>query len=234
MPVTTAVPRTDEVAVDDRELDGRASPGTDLRDPVEQRILDGALTLVARWGVTKTSLADVAKSAGCARATVYRTFPGGKQQLFHALGARELAAYVSGIVAVIDAAEDLDDALTGALVVASRLAHDHDAAQFILEHEPGLVLPFLGFHEVDRLYRGTATAIGPHLTRFLPPDRAEWAAEWAARIFITYLFNPGEAGDLADKEQARRLVRRFLLPAFTAPTPEPTGHPTHHRVAPTS
>ena len=206
-----------------------AAPVLDLRDlravtqapsetePVVERILDAALTLVARWGVAKTALADVAKEAGCSRATVYRAFPGGKQQLFQALGLRELRTYVDEIVDVIDAADDLDDALTGALVVASRAVRDHDAAQFILEHEPGLLLPFLGFHEVDRVYRGTALVIGPHLERFLPADRAAWAAEWAARVFMTFLFNPGDDGDLADLARARRLVRSFILPAF-APT----------------
>jgi AcrR family transcriptional regulator len=205
----------------------------DLRSPDErpesvERILDAALTLVGRWGVAKTALGDVAKEAGCSRATLYRAFPGGKQELFHQLGVRELVAYLGEIVAVIDAADDLDDALTGALVVASRLVRAHDAAQFVLDHEPGLLLPFLGFHEVERVYRGTADVVGPHLERFLPADRAAWAAEWAARIFITYLFHPGEdgEGDLTDKDVSRRLVRLFVLPAF-APTPSTsTPNPT--------
>ncbi|MCU1354967.1 MAG: transcriptional regulator, TetR family [Acidimicrobiales bacterium] len=199
----------------------------DVRDPAVERTepvdrhLDAALTLVGRWGVTKTSLADVAKASGCSRATIYRAFPGGKQQLFHLLAVRELQSYVAEIVAVIDAAEDLEEALTAALVVASRLVRNHDAAQFILEHEPGLLLPFLGFHEVERVYRATAVVVGPHLERFLPADRAAWAAEWAARIFITYLFHPGDEGDLANLAQTRHLVRRFLLPAFSAVEPEP-------------
>ena len=209
-----------------------APPALDLREgSVERpestdRILDAALDLVGRWGVTKTALGDVAKAAGRSRATLYRAFPGGKQQLFLALSIRELQSYVDEIVEVMDAADDLDDALTGALVVAARLIRDHDAAQFILEHEPGLLLPFLGFHEVERVYRGTAQVIGPHLERFLPTDRAEWAAEWAARIFITYLFNPGQHGDLADMARTRSLVRRFLLPAFA--TDQPTDHPLPH------
>lgn len=185
---------------------------------VTERILDGALVLVARWGVGKTSLADVAKEAGCSRATVYRAFPGGKQHLFQALGLRELEAYVEAILDAIDTADDLADALTRGLVVATRLLHDHDAAQFILEHEPGLLLPFLGFNQVDLVYRHTAGRIGPHLERFVAADRAAWAAEWAARLFITYLFNPLEDLDLADVVSARGLVTRFLLPAF-APTP---------------
>lgn len=204
MPVETA-------AVVDLRVPGESSE-------VTERILDAALVLVARWGVGKTALADVAKQAGCSRATVYRAFPGGKAHLFQALAVRELAAYRDAIVEVIDVAEDLDDALTRALVVASRLLHDHDGAQFILTHEPELLLPFLGFNQVEVVYRHTAATFTPHLERFLPAERAAWAAEWCARLFITFVFNPAPETDLAQVADARRLVTRFLAPAF-ATTP---------------
>lgn len=188
---------------------------------MEARILDAALVLVARWGVAKTALGDVAKEAGCSRATLYRAFPGGKQHLFLALATRELATYRGGILDALEAADELGDALTRALVVAARLLHDHDAAQFILEHEPELLLPFLGFHQVDLLYRETSAAFGPHLERFLPADRAAWAAEWSARLFITYLFNPHERRDLSVIDDALGLVETFILPAFPDATPAP-------------
>lgn len=206
------VPGTTELRVVDPDAPAPA-PG------VEDRILDATLVLVGRWGVTKTALADVAKEAGCSRATVYRAFPGGKQHLLETLARRELAAYVAAVVEVIDAAESLEDALTRGLVVATRLLHDHEAAQFILTHEPELAVPFLGFHQVDLLYRATAGAIGPHLERFLEPDRAAWAAEWAARLFISYLFQPPADVDLARVADARQLVVGFLLPAFTPTNP---------------
>lgn len=183
-----------------------------------ERILDAALVLVARWGVHKTALADVAKEAGCSRATLYRAFPGGKQHLLATLAERELRAYVGAIAEAIDMASDLHDALTRGVVVAARLLRDHDAAQFIISHEPGLLLPFLGFHEVDRLYRATATQLGPHLERFVPADRAAWAAEWVARLFITFQFNPSDDLDLVVIDDARALIGRFVLPAFVPPT----------------
>jgi AcrR family transcriptional regulator len=186
----------------------------------DERILDAAVTLVARWGVTKTSLADIAKEAGCSRASLYRSFPGGKQQLFAAVGLRELAGYVDAIVEVVHESDDLADALTRGLVVAARLLRDHDAAQFVLAHEPELLLPFLGFKQVDRLYAHVSAVIGPHLERFLPAEqaveRAGWLAEWAARLFISYLFNPDPEVDLVVIDDARRLVTAFVLPAFSA------------------
>ena len=184
------------------------------------RILDAAVALIARWGVSKTALGDVAKEAGCSRATLYRAFPGGKQHLLLSLGERELAAYEAAIAESIDHAEDLEQALTMSLVVATRLLRDHSAAQFVMEHEPGLLLPFLGFREVDVLYRHTAKSLGPHFERFLNPQRASWAAEWCARVFISFTFNVDPGLDLADINHASGLVSQFILPAFTNAQPE--------------
>lgn len=183
------------------------------------RILDATLGLVARWGVGKTSLADVAKAAGCSRATLYRTFPGGKQHLFARLGERELDAYMAAILEAVETADDLGDALTRGLVVGARLLRDHDGAQFVTEHEPELLVPFLGFKQVDVLYAHVSAVAGPHLARFVPEDRARWAAEWAARLFITYLFNPSAEVDLVDVDRTRDLVAAYVLPAFSEPLP---------------
>lgn len=221
MPSLTSLPtgpRPGEAVLDLR-------PGADAvveADELAERILDAALVLVARWGVGKTTLADVAKEAGCSRATVYRAFPGGKEHLFHALGRRELRSYLQAVLDAVDAAVDLADATTRALVVATRLLRDHDAAQFVLDHEPGLLLPLFGFQQMDVLHAHTATVVGPHLERFLPADRAAWLAEWCARLFVTHLFNPDPAVDLADPDHARALLARFVLPAFSSPT---TRHP---------
>ena len=200
----------------------RGAGAPPVADELTERILDATLALVARWGVGKTALADVAKEAGCSRATVYRAFPGGKQHLFAIMGMRELTSYQQAVVEAIDAADDLDDAVTRGLVVATRLIRDHDAAQFVLEHEPGYLLPFLGFKQVEVVYRLTSTTIGPHLERFLPADRAQWLTEWAARLFLAYLFNPDPDLDLAVAADARSLVERFVLPSFTPP-PSPTN-----------
>ena len=182
---------------------------------LEERILDAALELVSRWGVAKTSVADVAKTAGCGRATLYRAFPGGKHEVFGALGGREVARYLGAVTGAIDQADDLADALTAAVVTATLALRYHDGFQLVLEHEPGLLLPYLGFGQVDRLYGAAATWVGPHLERFLPVERAAWAAEWMARLLISFVFSPTEGMDLADRRQASHLVRRYLVPAFT-------------------
>lgn len=185
------------------------------------RILDAAQVLVARWGVAKTSLGDVATEAGMSRATLYRVFPGGKQQVHLTLALREVTTYAQAIADAIDSGETFADAMTRGLVVAARLLRDHDAAQFVLEHEPALFTPVLGFRGVDLVYRNAAARLGPHLTRFVPRARADWAVEWAVRLFVSYIANPDPDVELGDIEVTRRLVERYLVPAFAADRPDP-------------
>ena len=51
--------------------------------PTEQRLLEATLVCLARHGIAKTTLDDVAREAGVSRATLYRYFPG-KQALLSA------------------------------------------------------------------------------------------------------------------------------------------------------
>lgn len=200
-----------------------APPASDL----ECRILDAALVLVARWGVAKTSLADIAQEARCGRATVYRTFPGGKAQVFTALAHREIRTFQARLTRQLDEAASLEDALVSAIEESAAWVGGHEALQFILAHEPGLVLPYLGFNQVDRLYAAAARFAGPHLVRFVDVEQAPWAVEWVVRLVTSYLFAPAEGVNLADREDVRRLVRTYLLPAL-APTRGTEGDPSHH------
>ncbi len=220
----TVVTLTREPETGETQPDAKGSvnfPGAPLAPTteLERRILDATLRLVARWGVAKTTMADVCAEAGCSRATVYRAFPGGKSDLFARLGRDELDRFFSHLTDAVDAAPTFEDALIDLVTEgALRLAH-HDALQFLLVHEPGLVLPFLGFHQVDRLYSAIAKRIGPHLCRFSIAEKdAAWAAEWSTRVVLSFLFEPTATADRDRVVLAERLVRAFLLPALTPAT----------------
>ena len=185
-----------------------------------ERVLDAAQRLVARWGVAKTSVRDVAAESKFSRATLYRVFPGGKQQILHSLAHREVETYVQAIADAMDSGDDLADALTRGIVVAARLLRDHDAAQFVLEHEPALFTPVLGFRQVEVVYRAAAERLSPSLLRFLSAERADWCVEWAVRLFVSYVANPDPDVELADVEVTRHLVERFLVPAFADDRPD--------------
>jgi len=54
----------------------------------------------------------------------------------------------------------------------------------------------------------------PALTRFVPPERAERAGEWLARIVLTHALAPSSPIDLTDEAEARALVHEFVVPGL--------------------
>lgn len=178
------------------------------------RILDAALVCVGRFGLAKTTLDDVARQAGCSRATVYRNFPG-KQPLFVAAVNRE-ADRVTAVV--LDAAAGATSLADAAVVVVTSGTHalvGSDALRFVVEHEPESVLPFISFERGDALLADAARRLAPAFTRFLPAERALRLTEWLVRISLSYLCSPVEGATFDGAAQVRTLVEDFVLPGLT-------------------
>lgn len=196
-------------------LEAPVSP-TDVRPPLDQRIFDATLRCVARWGVGKTTLEDVARETGCSRATVYRAFPGGKDGLIEALVASELERFFHGLGTCLDRATTLEDALVGGMAFSSRWLASHGALQFLLAYEPEAVLPHIAFRRMNEVLAAASAFVAPFLGRWLPGDDALRAAEWGIRIVLSYTSCPADDVDLADEASARRLVQTFVLPGLVA------------------
>lgn len=187
-------------------------PGPDSR-LAEQRILDATASCVARYGVAKTTLDDVAREAGCARATVYRYF-GGKRHLLEALVDREGGALVARLAAVAAGSDTLEDALVAMATTAAAALEGDAALQFVLAHEPEMLLPALTFEGGDRFLADASDALAPVLVRFVPLERAHRAAEWCTRIFLAYLGATDAPIAMHDPRAVRELVRDFVAPAL--------------------
>jgi len=73
-------------------------------DLATDRILDAAANVYVRQGVARTSMADVAREAGCSRATLYRYFDdrSALRTAFVHRETRRLAAEVSAEIAGVD------------------------------------------------------------------------------------------------------------------------------------
>ena len=184
---------------------------------IDERIVGGALRCVARWGLAKTTVEDVAREAGCSRATLYRAFPGGKDAVFAAVAEVEHGRLEQAVASAVTAADDVEDALVGAITAVGRHLDGHQVFQFLLAHEPGLVLPHLAFHELDALLARVRAVGGPLLERHLGPETAARTAEWAARIVISHTCSPSAGVQLTDDVSVRRLVRAFVLPGLLIP-----------------
>jgi AcrR family transcriptional regulator len=190
--------------------------GTDDRTSPRIRFVDGALGCIARQGITKTTVDDIAKEAGLSRATFYRTFPGGKDEVLAAVVDTEVARLLSALAVVMGEADDLEELLVAGMVLAAGRLARHRALSYLLAHEPGIILPHLAFAEMDRVLQAASDFAVPFLTRWLEPDQAARAAEWAVRIVFSYLANPTPDVDLSDPEAVRHLVARYVLPGVLA------------------
>ncbi len=183
---------------------------------VRLRVVDGALACIARHGVGGTTLDDVARAAGCSRATVYRVFPGGKDAVLGAVVDTEVSRFFSALALRMGGAASVEDVLVGAMTEAAVQVTEHPALQYLLAHEPELVLSQLAFARMDEVLAVTCAFITPFLGRWLDQAESRRVAEWAARIVVSYLMCPADGVDLTDIGQVRRLVRMFVLPGVRA------------------
>jgi AcrR family transcriptional regulator len=191
-----------------------AGGATEQQHPLEQRIVDAALRCIARWGVAKTTLDDVARDAGCSRASVYRAFPGGKDALLTAVVDAELSRFAAGLEAALAGVDDLEDLLVAGITYASRFAAGHDGLNFLLAHEPEVVLPRISFARMHEVLAVAADLVAPWLTPFVGSAEAPRVAEWVTRIVFSYTACPSDWVDGRDEESVRELVRDFVLPGL--------------------
>jgi AcrR family transcriptional regulator len=190
---------------------------------IEDRALRATLACVARHGLAKTTFDDVAREAGCSRATLYRYF-GGKRHLVRVAVAREAARIARSIREAADAEPTFEDAVVAVVVRSARELREHDALQFLFAFEPETILPHVTFDAGNRFLVAAGSAVAPALVRFVPPDRSDRAGEWLARVVLTHAVSPSSPIDLTDEVAARALVREFVLPGLVgSESAVPTG-----------
>jgi AcrR family transcriptional regulator len=193
-----------------------AAPVPQSGGPQRVRIADAAIRCISRTGVARTTLDDVAKEAGCSRATVYRAFPGGKEEVVAAAVETELARFFSSLAVEMGRAEDLEDAIVCGMVAAASCFATHPALGYVLENEPGVLLPHLCFAPMDRVLEAASRFVAPFLARWLDPEAARRVADWAARIVISYIASPAPGVNPCEMQSTRKLVNTFVMPGARA------------------
>ena len=190
--------------------------GADDRSSTRVRLVDGALECLARQGIAKTTVDDIARAAGLSRATAYRTFPRGKESILAGVVETEVARLFSSLAVAMGEANDLEDVLVAGMVASARWLCRHEPLTYLLEHEPGAVLPYITFGGFDRVMRVASDLAAPFFARWLEPEQASRAAEWGVRIVMAYTSDPSPHADLTDPADTRALVRTFVLPGILA------------------
>ncbi|QXC62420.1 TetR/AcrR family transcriptional regulator [Aquihabitans sp. G128] len=157
------------------------------------------------------------------RATVYRHFPDGKDQLIAEGITWAVGQFFAELAVAVADAPDFPTLLEQALRHAHRAVEEHVVLQKVLETEPERLLPQLtqSAPQVQAVLRDylaerlEAEAVRPGV------DRAE-AADWLARMGLSFILAEGR-WDLTDPADVRRLVRGELLVAILQDPGDPNG-----------
>jgi AcrR family transcriptional regulator len=196
------------------------SPTVDVTaaEAMEARAIEAMLACVARHGLSKTTLDDVAREAGCARATLYRYF-GGKAPLIAAVLCSERDRIAATLRDAAAAETTIEDVVVAVMTTAAREFAAHGALQFVLTFEPEVVLPFVTFAAGDAFLGDVGRLIAPCLAPYLADDRRARAGEWIARTTLAYSIAHNSPFRLTDHDDVHALVHEFLLPGLSGRVP---------------
>lgn len=188
----------------------RQQPGVD-----EEAVLDAAAACYLRFGVAKTTAADIADAVGISRATLYRRF-GSHEAIFLALLTRESAAMAADAEAHLASVDDpLDRVLEGMMFsigeIGRRPVHAAVFGGESVAWAAGQAIRAEALHRIGeagvRPLLRSALADGSVSER----DMAD-LVDWILRILISYAAVPGDGGQRP--EEVRRQLARWFLPAF--------------------
>jgi AcrR family transcriptional regulator len=181
------------------------------------RLMEAAREVFARDGIQGARMANLAKTAGCARATLYRYFPN-KEALLHAYMVR----------VANDFGKVLDERLRGLRSFGDRLVEAvATSVELIQERED--VTPFFNQEGLGLTAQLTsnAAALREQLARQIDAEsrsdriegklRAEVssreAADWLTRVIFSFSVLPAEAGSGV---AFRKYLKKMLIPALVA------------------
>jgi AcrR family transcriptional regulator len=178
-------------------------------------VLVGTYECAARFGLGKTTIDDVARASGVSRATIYRLFPGGREQVLRETVGWEMNHFFFRLAEAVADAPDFATRLERALAFARRAVLEHAVLQKVLAAEPDVLLPLMTV-EQHRVLGFITAYVRPLLEaegaagRLRPGVDLDHAADYVARMLLSLIGSPGR-WDLADRASVRELVRDELL-----------------------
>lgn len=183
-----------------------------------ERILDAAAEVFQARGVAKAGMEDVARAAGCSRATIYRYFEDrdALRIAFVHRETRRIAALVAATIAPIDdpAARVVEGIIQSLAEVRARPVLHAWFASGNAEVTAELVRSSSVIHG---LAAGLVGGAGTDAT---------FRAVWLVRTVVSLLQTPGR-----DAEEERALLERFVGPVLAdgPPSPKRVGSPSPRR-----
>lgn len=170
------------------------------------RILDAAEELYTQRDQASIGMNEIARAAGCSRATLYRYFES-REALRTAYVHRETHRLSRAIKEHIDGIDDPRERLIASITAALRMVRDSPAlASWFAVTRPPIGGEVAGQSEViTALAAAFVNSLGPE-----DPAIVERRARWVVRVLTSLLMFPGH-----DEADERAMVEEFVVPIVT-------------------
>lgn len=185
----------------------------DARD----RLIDAAETCFTRFGVAKTTLEDIAAEAGVSRATVYRYFDGGRDEIILGVVLREAKDFLESLGRRVQREETLGAAIVeGVLYTVAAVRKNEHLALLFAPEVAGYTTSIAGASTA--LYELTQDFLRPIFEQAGGAGQlregviAEDAAEFVLRMILSLLSVAGPRTRSLTKD--REFLRTYCAGAF--------------------
>ncbi|WP_204802186.1 TetR/AcrR family transcriptional regulator [Mycobacterium riyadhense] len=179
---------------------------THRTEAAADRILDAAERLYTERDPDSIGMNEIARAAGCSRATLYRYFES-REALRTAYVHRETRRVGREILERIQGVEDPRERLIASITATLRMVRESPAlaAWFGSTRRP-IGGEMAGQSDViTALAAGFLSSLGPN-----DPTTVERRARWAVRVIISLLMFPGP-----DEADERAMLEEFVVPILT-------------------
>jgi AcrR family transcriptional regulator len=170
-----------------------ATAVTDVREGTRSRILDATFVAVRDFGISRTTVEDVAQRAGLSRQTVYRYFPS-KDHLILALVLREEEKFIDGTRRAFSSESRLEPAFVRAITFCLEYAREHPLLDRLLATDQETFLPYLttrGLPVIVRAREALMELVAERRVQ-LSRDATRGLLDAAIRATVSYIVTPSE------------------------------------------
>ncbi|MBV8928041.1 MAG: TetR/AcrR family transcriptional regulator [Mycobacteriaceae bacterium] len=173
------------------------------------RILDAAGELFATRGVATVGMHEIAETAGCSRATLYRYFDN-RETLRTAYVNRETQRVHEKMTEQIAGVEDPRQRLIAGVIESLRLVRQSPALSAWFATSEAPIGGTIAEHSdiVQALSAAFVVSLGPD-----DPEVVSRRARWLVRVITSLLIFPGD-----DEADERAMIEEFVVPII-APAP---------------
>lgn len=181
------------------------------------RLMEAAREVFGRDGIQDARMANIAKTAGCARATLYRYFPN-KKALLHAYMVRVAQDFGEVLDERLRGLRSFGERLVEAAATSVELIREReDVAPFFTEEGLGLTAQLTSnaaamrarlTKQIER--ESSCQRIGGQLREGVS---AAEAAEWLTHVIFSFAVLPSKA---RSGTTLRKFLRKMLIPALVA------------------